>query len=263
MARLLLEHVPTVWLAIGGVALVVAVALLGLVVVRHGVEQGALEPHREVVTAIFHVIGVLYAVLLGFVVVIVWEQFKTAQTNAGNEAVVVGDLYRDAIALGPQGGQLRVAVARYARSVAYVDWNYVAKYQQQSSQTDVDLNAVWHAVKDVRPRDATEVELVSAAITNAGQMSEDRRTRVINSSAEVPTPLWVVLIVGGMITLAFAYMLGVERFAAQATMVGALGAIIALSLFVILTLDLPYTGSVSVKPAAMQSVIAGFAHERF
>jgi len=72
---------------------------------------------------------------------------------------------------------------------------------------------------DVSP---TEVELVSAAIQNVGQLSEDRRTRVIDSSASVPTPPWVVLIVGGIITLGFAYMLGVERFAAQAAMVTAL-----------------------------------------
>ena len=43
----------------------------------------------------------------------------------------------------------------------------------------------------------------------------------------------------------------------------ALGAIIALSSFVILTLDLPFTGGVSVKPDAMRSVIAGFSPQNF
>jgi hypothetical protein len=104
---------------------------------------------------------------------------------------------------------------------------------------------------------------VSAAIKDAGQMSEDRRTRLIDSTAEVPGPLWVVLIVGGVITIGFVYFLGIERFAAQAAMVAALGSIIALSLFVILTLDLPFTGGVSVKPDAMRSVMAGFSHQRF
>jgi hypothetical protein len=263
VARFLLEDVPTVWLGIGAVAVVVALALLGLLVVRRRVEHSTLESHKEAAGAIFHVIGVIYAVLLAFVVVISWEQFKSVETNAGDEAVMVGNLYRDGIALGQQGGPLRVAVQRYAHSVAYVEWNYMSKHQEESRQTDVALNGVWHAVKGMRPRTPTEVQLVSAAITDVGAMSEDRRTRLIDSTAEVPASLWIVLIVGAVITIGFVYFLGIERFTAQAAMVAALGSIIALSLFVILTLDLPFTGGVSVKPDAMRSVIAGFPHQSF
>lgn len=263
MARFLLEHVPTVWLGVGAVGVVVALALLGLLIVRRSVEHSALESHKEAAGAIFHVIGVIYAVLLAFVVVISWEQFKSVETNAGDEAVMVGNLYREGLALGQQGRPLRMALQRYAHSVAYVEWNYMAKHQAQSPQTDVALNGVWHAVKGIQPRSPTQTQLVSAAITDLGRMSEDRRTRLIDSTAEVPASLWVVLIAGAVITIGFVYFLGIERFAPQAAMVAALGSIIALSLFVILTLDLPFTGGVSVKPDAMRSVIAGFSHQKF
>jgi hypothetical protein len=263
VARFLLEHVPTVWLGIGAVGIVVGLALLGVLLVRGRVEHAALESHKEAAGAIFHVIGVIYAVLLGFVIVIGWEQFRAVEANAGDEAVMAGNLYREGLALGQQGRPLRVALQRYAHSVVNIEWNYMATHQQQSRQTDAALNAVWHAVKGMRPRNPTEVQLVSAAITDLGKMSEDRRTRIIDSTAEVPASLWAVLIVGAVITIGFVYFLGIERFAAQAAMVTALGTIVALSLFVILTLDLPFTGGVSVKPNAMRSVIAEFSRQHF
>jgi hypothetical protein len=45
-----------------------------------------LEQHNEVAGFIIAVIGGLYAVLLAFVVISVWEQFDAAQTDASREA---------------------------------------------------------------------------------------------------------------------------------------------------------------------------------
>jgi heme/copper-type cytochrome/quinol oxidase subunit 2 len=263
VVQFLIQHVPTVWLGIGTVVVVVGLGMLGALLVRRRFDHDTLESHKEAASAIFHVIGVIYAVLLAFVVVIAWEQFKSAETTAGDEAVMAGNVYREAIALGQQGRALRVALQSYARSVAYIEWNHMAKYQKDSPQTIAALNTVWHTLKYVRPRGATQVQLLSNAINDVGRMSEDRRTRVIDSTAEIPAPLWIALIVGGAITIGFVYLVAIERFAAQAAMVAALGTIIAVSLFVILTLDLPFTGGIAVKPTAMRSVIAGFPHQTF
>ena len=52
------------------------------------------------------VVGVLYAVILGFVVVIVWQQFDNAHSNAQSEAVTVENLFNNSVAFGPQGRPL-------------------------------------------------------------------------------------------------------------------------------------------------------------
>ena len=43
---------------------------------------------------ILAVVGVVYAVLLAFVVVIVWQQFDSARADADREATIVLALYR-------------------------------------------------------------------------------------------------------------------------------------------------------------------------
>jgi hypothetical protein len=51
-------------------------------IVRRWVAVEVLERHNEVAGFIYAVIGVVYAVLLGFTAIIVWERFNQAQAIA-------------------------------------------------------------------------------------------------------------------------------------------------------------------------------------
>src|SRR5947209_14224855 len=96
MEKYLVVHVPSVLLGIGSVVVAAALATAGLLLVRRNVALSTLELHNDVAGFIIAVIGVLYSVVLGFLVVFVWEQFDGANTLADHEAVLVQALYRDA-----------------------------------------------------------------------------------------------------------------------------------------------------------------------
>ena len=71
-----------------GVLLVGATVLLavaGTVLARRWVSVEILKLNNEVAGFIYGVIGVLYAVLLGFTAIIVWEQFEKAQAGVDQE----------------------------------------------------------------------------------------------------------------------------------------------------------------------------------
>lgn len=258
MARFLIVNVPTVWLGIGLLLISVGLSLLGLWIVRKKVALDKFEPQHEVAGFLIAVVGVIYAVLLAFVVIIVWEQFDTAERAATDEASSVGSLYRDAVALGNQGQGLRVAVRRYAINVVDVEWPYMATHLAEDPHTNPSLNAVWAAVTSLRATNAVDGDFVSLAATEVATASQDRRTRVLDSDSEIPAPLWLVLMAGGAITVAFTYFFGLESWRAQAVMVSALAAVIALSVLTILTLNLPFSGDVSIKPDAMRAEVAEF-----
>jgi len=92
LEKFLIDKVPGPALAVGFVAIAIGLGLLGLFVVRRSVALATLEQHNDVAGFILAVVGVLYAVILGFVVVIVWEQFDTAQSNAHQEAITLETL---------------------------------------------------------------------------------------------------------------------------------------------------------------------------
>jgi hypothetical protein len=262
MVRFLLDHLSTPVLGVCVVGAVVGASLLGLALVRRSVELSTLESHKDVAGFILAVVGVLYAVLLGFVAIDVWQQFNDATTHADQEAAEVDNLYRLGVGLDRQGDQLRPAVVRYATSVANVEWPRMAAHQEESHATDLALNNLWHATTAVRPKNAAQAGFLLQSTSDLDTASQLRRTRIANSDSTLPGPLWIALILGAVITVGFTYFFGLKRFAPQVLMVAALSAMIGVTLFVIISLDLPYTGDVAVKPVAMQQAIKDFGRAR-
>ena len=71
----------------------VLVAVAGLALVQRLVPPERREEHNDVAGFIFAVLGVAYAVLLAFVVIAVWQDYKAAQTNVESEAHELAGVY--------------------------------------------------------------------------------------------------------------------------------------------------------------------------
>jgi hypothetical protein len=263
MERSLLNNVPTFWLGTIFVFVAVALALLALFIARRSVEPEKLESQHDVAGFLIAVVGVIYAVLLAFVVVIQWEQFVSAEDTASTEAASIGNLYRDAVALGSAGAGLRSATAAYADKLASDEFPYMATHLKEDPHLDMYLNAVWEAVRLDQASQARGNQFVTQAVTDLSTAAEARRTRIEDSAKTLPKPLWAVLILGGVMTIGFSLFFGLRSFAAQATMVSIIAALVGLSLFVILSLDLPFTGDVGVHPEALKDEINEFCAYNF
>jgi hypothetical protein len=260
METFLLVHVPTLVLGLGIVAVTTGAALLGLLAVRRRVELRTLEAHHDVAGLILAIVGVLYAVLLAFVVVIAWQQLDNSMGAATTEAATVGSIYRETLAFGNRGAEAQQAIRQYAVSVADVEWPTMADHHVESPATDVALNQVWRSLERLGPTTPSQTEFYSNAVTSLQRVSELRRARILMSGDELPLPLWTALIVGAMISIGFTYFFGVRNFRAQALMVAALSSMIGVVLFLILALDLPFTGDISVGPTAMRAVLHELPH---
>lgn len=256
----LLVNVPAAVLGVAIVVIAIALSLGGLILVRRSVKLSMLESHHDVAGFILAVVGVIYAVLLAFVVVVTWQQFEDARAAADREAALVDDLYRTSLALPTGGQQMRVALRDYTQSVVAEEWPEMARHHRESQHTDMALTRVWTTLRAVRPQGGHETPFYEEAVPRLLDAGELRRERVLSSGTHLPVPVWVVLIAGAAISVGFTYFFGVKNFVAQALMVSALAAITGLVLFLILSLDLPFTGDVGVEPTAMKDVLEEFAH---
>src|SRR6195952_5699479 len=96
-----LLQIPAPILGFATVAVVVGLSVLGLIVFRKAVSHTRLEDANPVSGQVFQLAGVLYAVLVAFLVVVVWEQFGDAQDASAAEASAIVDLLRHSSALPP------------------------------------------------------------------------------------------------------------------------------------------------------------------
>ncbi len=71
----------------------------------------------------------------------------------------------------------------------------------------------------------------------------------------IPTILWVVLIVGGVITVCFTYFFGMRTPRLHVLMVVAFTVVLALVLYTVRALEYPFDGIAQVKPEAFEAVL--------
>src|SRR3954466_7175927 len=113
--------------AIGLAALIViccvAFATGGVLLGRRLLHRHVAAFHNEVVISLFATASVVYAVLLGFLVVVVWEAYDNAHRNVAEEAATLIPLYRLTYGMEPgHGAETRMLIRQYADAVIKDEW---------------------------------------------------------------------------------------------------------------------------------------------
>jgi ABC-type multidrug transport system fused ATPase/permease subunit len=251
MPLLPLMHEIPLWvmgIIITAVAELYAVGLMLMSRYVYGVSR--LSLNNEVAGFKFAVVGVFYAVMLAFVVIAVWEDYRDTQTAVRNEAKAAVDLYRATFALPEKGGEdIRRHLITYIADVPEHEWLSMAIGEPSETVTK-DLNELSEAIFDVRPEEQKELDVYQHALSLLTVMTDARAERLDSSNGSVPAILWFVLIVGGAITLGYPAFFASSNLVAQILMTASLAALVALSLLLGLAFDFPFTGDphISAEP---------------
>jgi hypothetical protein len=227
-------------------------SVAGLLLVRRYVPVDWLKRHHEVASYFFLMIGTLYAVLVAFAIYVAWSDFNNAGTNLEHEATEVADLSRLSTAMpDPYSKNISAALMEYLNAVAQDEFPAMAE-GRNSQRTWDSVQKLWDVYATVRPENPQMQGYLAESLKHLTQLSDYRRTRLFTSRSSVPANLWCLLVSGGIVLIAFTYFLGHESVWSQAGMTAALAGILAFSLFVILSLDTPYSGVARVTPRAFQ-----------
>jgi Protein of unknown function (DUF4239) len=251
----LMNEMP-LWLT---VIIVVAVAELysvGLMLLcRLTWGRDRLSLNNEVAGFKFSVIGVLYAVLLGFVVIAVWEDYRNTETAVRNEAKAIADLTQISYALPQPGGSgIRAPLLDYAEEVRRSEWPAMARGVPSEKATHA-LAHLSEAIFDLQIEQLRDLALYQQALRLLGVIEDNRNERLDSADGSVPSILWLVLIAGGMITLGYPAFFGSSNLVAQTLMTATLAALVALALLPAVILDFPFTGDVTISSAPFDQAL--------
>jgi protein-S-isoprenylcysteine O-methyltransferase Ste14 len=236
----------------------VLVAVVGLLLVQRLVPPERREEHNDVAGFIYAVLGVAYAVVLAFMLIAVWQDYNTAQTNVESEANELAGVYFLASRL-PESERTHVQdLARmYARVVVEQEWPMMEQ-GQTSPRADSLLRQLRFELLEFDPRTRGEQVLYERGLTDLHNAIDARRSRLLEVREGIPNLLWVVLVVGGVITVSFTYLFGLKSNVAHALMVAALTLLICAILFTIGEFDYPFSGVVEIRPEAFREALRSF-----
>jgi hypothetical protein len=207
-----------------------------------------LSLNNEVAGFKFAVVGVMYAVLLAFVVIAVWQNYESTDSTVRGEAKAVIDLHHISYALAePGGGEIRTHLASYLNAVRKFEWPAMAR-GEASDDAARELIHLSQAIFSVEPKGYRELALYQQILRLLTTIEDDRNERLDSSDGTVPPVLWVVLVVGALITLGYPAFFGAPNVIAQSLMTGALAALVAIILLLGVVLDFPFVGEVHISP---------------
>jgi hypothetical protein len=244
------------WLA--GVLLVViptALAMAMIFLIRRWVPLEVLSENNEVAGFKFAVVGVLYAVLLAFAVIVVWERFSEAESQVATEAGTAATLYRlgDGVE-APAGPAFHAAITAYLESVVNEEWPTMAQGEVSQGTTRA-LDGLYAAALAVQPANEREGVVLMEVLTQLNFLTEARRARLVTIEGIVPDVLWVVLFGGATVTIGFTFFFGARNLRAQALMTGILALLIFSGLLIIVSIDYPFSGDVHISPESIDRVL--------
>jgi hypothetical protein len=207
-----------------------------------------LSLNNEVAGFKFAVIGVFYAVLLAFVVVAVWEDYRDTEKAIRDEAKAVVDLHHASGAIPePAGSALRAQAIVYLKQVRDAEWNAMEK-GGLSAEAEAELRHLRQLILDASPSEGKEVAIYEHALDLIALINDNRTERLDKANGSVPGVLWLVLIAGALITLGYPAFFGTSNLMAQVLMTAALAALVGLTVYVAILLDFPFTGELKIPP---------------
>jgi hypothetical protein len=235
-------------------------AVVGLVAFRAVVPSAELQAASSELGNYLQTLGGIYAVLLAFVVVVVWNQFNEARALIEREASALVDLHRTASGLP---ASTRVEIQRGLR--AYVDavledeWPAMHKGDEAViEKVGQRLDEVWLAVHRCRPSDDCQHTIYGEVLSHFNELADLRTSRLSAARARVPTAMRILLYTGAVILIGSIYFVYIPPLWLHATVTAALAGAIAHILYIIVDLDDAFEGDSQISKAAFERARTSF-----
>lgn len=215
------------------------------------------------VAAIFAPVATLTVFFLGFALLTGSQSYSQAKLAIGVEAAVVDNLFEAAAYLDePFKLRLQRSAVCYARAVAGPEWESMGTGSSDlspvpSNWTGGKQNGIRKTFLDMG-RDAPLFTTLLAADAERG---DSRRDRLAQASPKLPNVVFVFLLAGIAIGLCFLAVASPRSSPMHITALSVAAVVLFAAIFLIRSLDQPYTGALALEPVAMQTTADDVAGE--
>jgi Protein of unknown function (DUF4239) len=225
-----------------------ALACGGLLVFDRLVHVKLRRAHNDLAGFTIAVIGVLYAVLLAFIAIATWESFSKASDIVEAESDYAGGIYLDTQGLPEaKGNEIRDDVSRYVSVVIDEEWP-IQRAGRVPDQGWKPLRELDNAIATIQPRNLGEAMIEAELLKSWNELYRARSSRLSAVEGHIPGVIWWIVFFGAAITTGYTYLFGFESFAMHIAMTATMAATLSLVVVLIIALDYPFRGEISVTP---------------
>jgi hypothetical protein len=202
-------------------------------------------------------LGILFALLVGFIAIEVWSNFDKAKVAVSTEAsalravILLAEAFPD-----EQKTRIYALINRHIDDSVNKEWPAMAQQRVTLSTLPTALIEELHDTLVRTPADnsqrAARPEMIKALHTAL----DARRQRIVISEADVGAVKWAAILLQALLTLVAIAMVHSDNRLACGIALTLFATGIALSVLLIAAYSRPFTGELSVAPQLLKQVIA-------
>ena len=252
-----LLNLPVPWMAlVVFVATYLAAGSIYLVVTRLAVNARA-RAFKAVSPGMLPPLGILFALLVGFIAVEVWGNFDKAKAAVATEASALRAVTLLARTF-PEQEKTRIyaLINRHIDEAVKEEWPAMAQQRATLSTLPAALIEELHDTLTLKAADESQRVAQPEMVKALHAALDARRQRIVISESTVGGVKWVGILLQGLCTLVAIAMVHSDNRLTCAITLTLFATGIALSVLLIAAYSRPFTGEISVGPELLKQVIA-------
>jgi hypothetical protein len=251
-----LLNLPLLWMAVVVFAATyLLTASIYWVVTRLAVDDRA-RAFKALSPGLLSPLGILFALLVGFIAVEVWGNYDKAKAAVATEAsalravVVLAGTFPE-----EQKTHIYALVDRHIEVAVNEVWPAMAHHRATLSNLPTALTETLYYTLSLEPADASQRIAQSEMVKAIRSALDARRQRIVVSESTVGRVKWAGILLMGLFTLVAIAIVHSDNRLTCAIALTLFASGIALSLLLIAAYSRPFTGEISVRPDLLKQVI--------
>jgi Protein of unknown function (DUF4239) len=250
-------NLPVFWMALSVFVATFVMAAGVYFCITRLAEADWARAFKAVSPGVLPVLGVLFALLVGFIAVEVWNSYDRAKSAVATEAsalravVLLARNFPD-----EQRTRIEALINRHIEEAVNKEWPEMAQQRETLSTLPTALIEELHDMLAMHPADNSQRTVQSEMIRALQTALEARRQRIVISESSVGAVKWVGILLQALCTLVAIAMVHSDNRRACAITLTLFATGVALSVLLIAAYNRPFTGEISVTPKLLKQVIA-------
>ncbi len=238
-------------------AVLVAISLGAVLLTQKYVDWEMREKDTKIVGLSYALAGGIYAIVISFVAVGAYEAMDKAAATATAEANSLSSLMFDSAGLPADlGAQVRADVGAYIDTVTEKEWPAQQAYKMEDKNFELGWKQMRRISQDLatyNPTTAGQETMKLEMTGNVDALFSQRRSRILAANSHLPDAIWQMALVGLVMVIFYLCLFGPHSKWMHLTTMGLTVFCIGLIFVLIIALDYPFRGALSVDDEAYVS----------
>ncbi|MDR3478025.1 MAG: DUF4239 domain-containing protein [Gammaproteobacteria bacterium] len=233
----------------------VTLSLIAIFLVRRFIPVNLRYIDNQVIGNTISLVSVLYGVLAGLAALYLINNNSYASDAVQREANSIANIFRDTRSLKePARTSIQTEVKQYIDTVINIEWPLMRKGAHIDHEGDTIIDNIADEINNYYVIGESESRLVRDLLEENKSLYNSRQQRITMSYASLDIEIWIVILIGTILTMSINYLFGMNFYLHMVTVIAA--AIMTSSMiFLLITLDRPFQGEFIIEPVALKSVL--------